>query len=341
LPAATDPPVLLLIAVLPVVCLLGALFALDSYKLVSLPTVMAVVALGVLADAFSYLANGAVLRLTNMELQTAASYVSPFIEEAAKAAIVLELIRRRRIGFLVDGAILGFAVGTGFSVVENLYIYLMHLIPSAGIGTWVVRGFGTAVMHGGATAICALMSVTILERSPEGWLRSLWPGLLIAITLHAAFNHELLSPIHSTAAILLILPPVFYFVFERSEKSVSDWLGKGFDADVRMLELINSGQLSNSHIGSYLQTLKERFRSTVIVDILCYLRLYTELGLKAKGMLMLREHGFESSVDAETRAKFVEMEFLEKSIGKTALRAINPMLHISHKELWQIYMIKQ
>jgi hypothetical protein len=29
-------------------------------------------------------------------------------------------------------------------------------------------------------------------------------------------------------------------VFERSEKAVGEWLGKGFDADAEMLELINS-----------------------------------------------------------------------------------------------------
>ena len=38
-----------------------------------------------------------------------------------KALIVVVLIRTHRIGFLVDAAILGFAVGTGFALVENLY----------------------------------------------------------------------------------------------------------------------------------------------------------------------------------------------------------------------------
>ena len=42
---------------------------------------------------------------------------------------------------------------------------------------------------------------------------------------------------------------------------------------------------------------------------------------------------------AETKAKFAEMRYLEQSIGRTALLAIQPMLHMSHKDLWQLYML--
>ena len=62
-----------------------------------------------------------------------------------------------RIGFLVDAAIFGFAVGTGFALAENLYY--LHLAAEAGMGTWIVRGFGTALMHGGATALFAVMGL--------------------------------------------------------------------------------------------------------------------------------------------------------------------------------------
>jgi hypothetical protein len=120
---------------------------------------------------------------------------------------------------------------------------------------------------------------------------------------------------------------------------VGDWLGKGFDADTEMLELINSGRLSDSPVGRYLHTLKHKFRGPVMADVLCYLRLYTELALRAKGILMMRENGFEVPIDDETRAKFDEMRYLETSIGKAGLLAIHPMLHMSHKDLWQLYML--
>jgi hypothetical protein len=128
-------------------------------------------------------------------------------------------------------------------------------------------------------------------------------------------------------------------VFERSAKAVGDWLGHGFDADTEMLELINSGSLSNSPLGGYLHALKDKFSGPVLADILCFLRLYTELALRAKGILMMRESGFEVAIDDETRAKFEEMRYLERSIGRTGVIALQPVLHMSHKELWQLYML--
>jgi len=138
-----------------------------------------------------------------------------------------------------------------------------------------------------------------------------------------------------------VLPLVLYVVFERSDQAVGNWLGTGIDADAELLELITSGRLSDSPLGQYLTTLKRKFAGPVVADVLCYLRLYTELALRAKGVLMMRENGFETSIDDETRAKFDEMRYLEGSVGKTALLAIRPMLHMSHKDLWQLYVLQE
>ena len=107
-----------------------------------------------------------------------------------------------------------------------------------------------------------------------------------------------------------------------------------------MLALIHSGRLSDSPVGRYLHALKRKFRGPVVADVLCYLRLYTELALRAKGMLMMRANGFEAAIDDESKAKFDEMRYLESSIGRTGLRALRPLLHMSHKELWQLYMLE-
>ena len=137
----------------------------------------------------------------------------------------------------------------------------------------------------------------------------------------------------------LALPLLLHFTFERGERALGQWLGKGFDADAEMLELINSGRLSDSHVGRYLQSLTERFQGPVVADILCYVRLYTELALRAKGILILRENGFEAAPDEATRARFEEMRYLERSIGPTGLRAVRPLLHVRQKDLWQMYML--
>jgi len=330
-------PLHALVALLPVLAFLGALMYLDSYKLVKLRVVVAVVVSGALAAGASYLVNGWAIEEVDIDFAHFSRYIAPFTEELLKGLIIVFLIRTHRIGFLVDAAIFGFAVGTGFAVVEN--VYFLGLIPDAGLGTWIVRGFGTAIMHGGTTAVFAVSALAFRDRRERANLQGLLPGYAVAVLVHAAYNHLTHWPRAATLAIILVLPPLLHVVFQRSEKAVGNWLGKGFDADTEMLELINSGRLSDSPVGAYLYTLQSKFTGLVVADIICYLRLYTELSLRAKGILIMRENGFKAEIDELTRAKFAEMRYLEANIGKTGLLAIHPMLHISHKGLWQFYML--
>ena len=165
------------------------------------------------------------------------------------------------------------------------------------------------------------------------------PGLALAVALLAAYNPLAGMPLVATLAVLVVLPLTMYVVFERSERAVGDWLGRGFDAGTAMLESFNSGRFADSPTGRYIDTLKRRFHGPVVADLLCYLRLHTELALRAKGVLLMRENGFDVPVDEATRDKFTELEYLEKSIGRTGLLALKPMLHMRHKDLWQLYML--
>jgi len=325
------------VGLLPVTCFLGALLMLDSYKLVRLRTVLVVIVLGGVSAGACYLVNGQLLAATELRLVTYSRYLAPLVEELLKGSIILLLLRTHRIGFLVDAAIFGFAVGTGFAMVENLYY--LRMLPDAHLAVWIVRGFGTAVMHGGATAIFAIATLALVDRRGRIDLLAVVPGLSVAFLLHSSFNHFFLSPILSTLGILVVLPPLLMLVFQRSERAVEDWLGTGFDADAELLELLNSGEFSGSKVGGYLEQLKRKFRGEVVADLLCYLRLHVELALRAKGVLMMREGGFAVTVDELTRAKFEEMRYLERSVGPTALLAIKPFLHLSRKDLWQLYML--
>lgn len=325
------------VALLPVMVFLAALVYLDSFKLVSLRTVVAAVAVGCVAAATSYFLNGAVLDGLGMEFVAYSRFVSPWLEEFFKGAVLVFLIRSRRIGMLVDGAIFGFAIGSGFALVENLY-YLASR-PDAHMTVQIVRGFGTAIMHGGATAILAIVSVALAEKRPDAGALVFLPGLLAAVALHSAFNLLLAKPVLATLGILLALPPLMHFVYRRSERSLRDWLDADLDSDIELLQLINSGDFTGSHAGTYLHSLRVRFRGEVVADMLCYMRLHVELAMRAKGMILMRESGLDAPVDEETREKLVEMQYLERSIGRTGRIAMRPVLPMTSKDLWQIYML--
>jgi len=265
-------------------------------------------------------------------------YVAPIVEETAKGLAIVAFARSNRIGFLVDAAIYGFAIGAGFACVETVAYW--NVLASHSWSLWVVRGFGTAVMHGGATAICAIVGKALDERGGGAAVYG-WPfAILVAAVIHSFFNHFFLSPVLSTALILLLLPPLAYGIFQRSERALEAWLNVGFDADTEVLELILEGKVSESPVGSYLRSLREHFSGAVMVDMLCYLRIHLELSLRAKGLLMMREAGFAATLAAADRAKLDELDFLEKSIGATGKLAMAPFLRKSRRDLWQIYMMR-
>lgn len=326
------------VGLLPVLIFLLLLLYMDSYKLINLRTILWVILTGSLLPVLGYWVNGYAIGLLEWDFTSYSRYAAPVIEEGMKAAVMVYLLKTNRFGFLVDAAILGFAVGAGFGVVENFYF--LYMASDAQVAVWVVRGFGTAIMHGGTMAIFGVMAQTLTERRMKINPFLLLPGFLAAITIHSVFNHFPGTPIMTTLGTLLALPAIFLVVFQKSAHSMHEWLELDFDQDALLLEQINSGEFADSRIGRFLHDLKQKFPGTVVVDMLCYLRLYTELALRAKGLLMMRENGLDTSVGERTRAKFEEMRYLEESIGKTGLLAMSPFLQMTRKDLWQLYMLE-
>ncbi|MDH3747963.1 MAG: PrsW family intramembrane metalloprotease [Gammaproteobacteria bacterium] len=327
------------VGMLPVLIFLVALLYMDSYKLVSLRTVLAVIIAGGLTTVCAYFLNGFLMEHLPFDFKNFSRYVSPVSEEMLKAMIIVFLFRTNRIGFLVDSAIMGFAVGAGFAVIENFYY--LYATQNGNIGLWIVRGFGTAIMHGGVVAIFAILSQTLTERNMKINPLLYLPGLAAAVVLHSIFNHFVLPPMAMTAAILMLLPPVLYLVFQRSASRMHEWLELDFDEDALLVEQLNSGHFTETKVGRFLSDLKSKFDGPVVVDMLCYLRLYTELALRAKGVLLMRENGLDTPVGERTKEKFAELEFLEDSIGKTGLLAMRPFLHMTRKDLWQLNVLEK
>lgn len=327
------------VGLLPVLIFLFVLLYMDSYKLVRLRAVLWIIAAGALTVIPAYFSNGYLQGLLQIDFRSLSLYVAPLTEESLKALVVVALFRMNRIGFLVDSAIMGFAVGAGFAFIENLDY--LRTAGDAHVAVWIVRGFGTAIMHGGVTAIFAIMSQALTERHMNINPLRYIPGLLVAAALHSVFNHFGLPPLQMTLCFLLVLPPMLYFVFRKSATHLHEWLELDYDADVRLLNQINSGEFAESKLGQFLSDFRDKFDGPVVVDMLCYLRLYTELALRAKGVLMMRENGLDVSVGERTREKFTEMEFLEGSIGKTGVLAMRPFLHMTRKDLWQLYVLEE
>jgi len=326
------------VSLFPVFIFLAVLVFLDSFKLVKFRVILITIAIGCLVALASMFINKGLLSFLPVNFLIFSQYISPLVEESLKAIFPIYLLRVKKIGFMVDGAILGFAVGAGFALIEN--IYYLNALHELNLFLWIIRGFGTAVMHGGTTAVLTILSKYLSERYKTEKLVVVLPGLIAAYVIHSFFNHFFFPPLITTVLQITSLPIIMMLIFSQSEKGLREWLETGFDTDMSLLEYINTGNIKQTKAGEYLYSLKNQFPGEIVVDMLNYLRLHLELAVRAKGMLLMQEAGFEVPVDPEIKATFQELQYLEKSIGRTGKLAIAPLLHTSNKDLWQLHMLK-
>ena len=278
-----------IVSISPVFIFLAALVFLDSYKLVRLPSIVKTICVGGLVGVVCFFITSWVLKRFDWDFDFYSNFISPVLEESLKAAYLIYLMKKGKVGFMVDGAIYGFAIGAGFAAIENID-YLIALRDS-NLFLWIIRGFGTAVMHGGTMCILAILSKSISERrSSEKW-RYFLPGLLVAIVIHSFFNRLYFNAHIMTIVQLIALPILIVVIFSQSERVLRDWLELGLDTDVMLLEFITEGKISETKIGKYLQSMKDTFPGEVLADMLCYLRIQLELAIRAKGILLLKGAG--------------------------------------------------
>lgn len=327
------------VLMLPVLCFLGLLIYFDSFRLVRRSLIVALLAAGACSALLSLVVNTTAFNAMQVEFRTFSRFVAPWVEEGFKALVIAWLIRSKRVGLPVDAAITGFAIGAGFALVENIFYLLQR--PDLTAAGMVMRGFSTAVMHGGATAVFGMVSVIMADRRPHDFWTAVLPGFAAAAVLHSVYNLLLFRPALSMLLVLLALPATFYLVFRYSEDNLREWLESGLDSNVETLALINGGQFLQSRMGEHLRSLASRFEGEALADMLCLLRLHAELALRAKGLLIMKEFGVEPELDEETLAQLEELRALENSLGKTGQFAIRPLLMATGKDLWQLRLLEK
>ena len=327
-----------LIALAPALIFLMALWFMDSFRLVRPSSIAVALLYGAGAALGCEALHGWLVPASGLDPQSFSRYIAPLTEEIAKAAFIGLLIARGRIGFLVDAAVQGFAIGTGFAIVENV-TYLRDY-GDAPLMLWAVRGLGTGVLHGATTAMAGIAGKAISDRHPRMPLPILG-GVALAVLTHSLYNHLLVFPAVAAVIMLIALPVVVVAVFERSERATRESVGAGLDLDLTLLQLVMSDGFQATRFGTYLRALPAHFEGVVVADMFCLLRIELELAVQAKGRLIAHGAGLDLPIDDDLHATLAERAYLRRSIGRTGLLALEPLRVTSHRDYWHHHVLTQ
>ena len=73
----------------------------------------------------------------------------------------------------------------------------------------------------------------------------------------------------------------------------------------------------------------------------CLLRLELELSVQAKALVLAREAGLDLPADDDLETCLAEREYLERSIGRTGLLALQPLQVTGRKDRWHRHVLGQ
>lgn len=324
-----------LTALAPALALLIAYDRLDTFELVRLPDLAKTLAAGAVISVISFLINGRSLDALPIAFSDYSRYVAPFVEEGLKAAFIAWLLLSARIGFTIDAAIQGAALGVGFAVCENGY-YLL-LVDKANLGVWIVRGFGTALMHGGATAVFAVLGHALIAGRERGRLLALVPGFLVAALAHAAYNQLPDRPLLAMGGALIATPMLLLAAEYLGTRTADRRLKQEYDSHVHMLEELETGA---GEAGRIVGALTRRMNPARAAELIAYLKLHLGLVAEAEERLLAMEEGRTPPPDPTLKARFERLHAAEKKLGHAVLCSLRAHLHFTREEMWELHHLE-
>lgn len=317
-----------IISILPNLIYLLVLKALDSFALARFKLILRNMLFGLLWCALAFVLTNPVC--LGIPVAIGDFSLMPLIEEILKGCILAWLIARGKFRFMAQCLIYGAAIGSGFSLLENIIYFWFY--PVMEIGTAVVRGFGCAILHMGCTALFATILLLVYKklRNALGIILSILPSVAIHFLYNWVLSAGLLKPAIVLAATVVLFIALFVFLFTFGEKKIYEWMDHSISNDIQTRAAIVTGNFSSTKTGEYLLSVKESFPPEVFFDMICYVQLLLEIRIDKQSDMLLRQAGFvdenAEKKHAERSAKKAELASLATQIGKTGMHVLSPII---------------
>jgi len=329
------------LALVPVLLMTGLFVWLDVFKLMSLGEMLLLILLGMAVALAAYPISGRMIDALPLGFSFYSRYVAPWIEELLKAVAIGGLMAFNRIGYKVDAVISGFAIGAGFSVLENIF-YLQRFadLPPQ---VWMVRGVGTALMHGTVCAVTAAVAHELAEKANRragGFaFNPLWlvPGYVIASALHMGFNQFPDQPLIAMILAGVGTPLVLLSIFHYGAKEAEGWLSVESAGHRQMLDALRAGGWPAGPIGTRIGEFAARQDARHAADVRTYLAASTELTAIAEEKLL----GQAMPPASHIMSLFEARDAARTRMGRACFCTLEPLLPFSRNDQWEVRELRE
>ena len=330
-------PAIIVSVAVPLVFLLAVkrlnLYATDRFDMIVVSFF-----LGVASFIPAYIINTAFVKYmtpvlgVKTAMNTLRTTFAPIVEEIVKSSGPAYTIWHRHFSYIVDGAIYGFAAGTGFAVLENIN-YVQGLGANAGLALSINRAFSTSLMHGTSVAIVgASLGRLRFSKSPtRTWVFPL--GYVAAIALHMIFNRVVTSDLPPSAILFTAIGIGFAglgfiaWVVSRGLAEERSWLHETLsdERDVSEAEMEIAEHMTDLHI--LVDPVGERFGHEKEEQVEALIRLDAQLGLTEEAFLKAEDPELREQLEEDVEDLRKQVKDMHRKIGPycmTYVRSIHP-----------------
>lgn len=334
------------VALVPVLLMVVLFSWLDVFKIMAPREMVGPLIMGGFMALVAWPISGQMLDNLPMGYSFYSRVVAPWIEEALKTLPIVLLILANRIGYKTDAIIFGFAVGAGFSVVENGFYLIRY--PELSTPVWLVRGLGTAIMHGTTTAVLAAIAHELGERGlrrtdDRKGFNAAWflPGYVVATLIHVVFNQFPDRPGLVMLSTMVFAPLILLGILRFGESEAHQWLVEESEGHRRWLEEWEDGGFPADACGQRIAALAERATKVEADLIRRYCMLKTRLVLTAEEELLDRDRRLEEGERERLHEDFDQLSRLQREIGRTGFAALRPLLPFSRNDEWELEELRE
>jgi RsiW-degrading membrane proteinase PrsW (M82 family)/CRP-like cAMP-binding protein len=308
--------------------------ALDLFKTSHPRTVLICALWGALvAYPLASLTNGGLHTLVGAALVV--TLLAPLIEEVLKALVLLYYTRQPSFYYFVDGAVYGFSVGIGFSMVENI----VYLGGNPSLSLAMTRVLSTSLMHAMASGVVGI-SLGRLRRTRSRLLPLI--GIGSAVAVHILYNNIVNTLTGVTLLIVaitigvggaLVIAAQIIYGLRQEKDQFSQTLG--LERDVSPGERQAIQRLGGASIEAILQELRRTFGEENVALIRRLLVTQANIGILENNLTSCKvSPRLREAWEGEITLRQTESQELRRQMGRSVLAYLSSLFPAHDSATW-------